>query len=53
MYKFPSIVTVDQTTGKPVTTNCTSCAINPDDGNPMLPAGKYVVEVIVRQAMNW
>jgi len=28
-------------------TNCTSCITNPDDGNPMLPAGKYVVEVIL------
>src|SRR5579883_256150 len=28
-------------------TNCTICVANPDDGTPMLPAGKYVVEVVV------
>src|SRR5262249_15191521 len=28
-------------------TNCTICVANPDDGSPMLPAGKYVVEMIV------
>jgi hypothetical protein len=28
-------------------TNCTICGTNPDDGTPMLPPGKYVVEVIV------
>jgi len=28
-------------------TNCTTCTSNPDDGTPMLPPGKYVVEVIV------
>jgi hypothetical protein len=27
--------------------NCTICVANPTDGTPMLPAGKYVVEVIV------
>ncbi len=60
MYKFPSIVAkpgatrtlpaddnwtvqLDPTTFK---TNCTICTTGPD-GTPMLPAGKYVVEVIV------
>jgi hypothetical protein len=28
-------------------TNCTICVANPVDGTPMLPAGKYVVEVVV------
>jgi hypothetical protein len=27
--------------------NCTICVANPADGTPMLPAGKYVVEMIV------
>ena len=48
LYKFPSIVTV-AANGKPAQTNCTTCITNPDDGNPMLPAGKYVVEVILPQ----
>ncbi|MEN6587579.1 MAG: Ig-like domain-containing protein [Sulfuricella sp.] len=61
MYKFPSIVGRNTTTGAPegsgtavdpaggsqAGTNCTICVANPDDGTPMLPAGKYVVEVIV------
>jgi hypothetical protein len=47
MYKFPSVVTVNPTTGKPATSNCTACTTNAVDGNPMLPPGKYVVEVIV------
>jgi hypothetical protein len=47
LYKFPSVVTVDPATGKPAHTNCNICIANPDDGNPMLPAGKYVVEVVV------
>jgi hypothetical protein len=46
LYKFPSVLTVT-TAGKPATTNCTGCVTNPDDGNPMLPAGKYVVEVVL------
>lgn len=61
VYKFPSIVGRNPTTGVPEGTgsavnpiggsrpgtNCTICVANPDDGTPMLPAGKYVVEVIV------
>lgn len=47
LYKFPSTRTVDPGTGKPAQTNCTVCVPNPDDGNPMLPAGTYVVEVIL------
>jgi len=59
-YQFPSVTDRDPVTGHPsgtghlngaVTlvagTNCTVCIANPDDGNPMLPAGKYVVEVVV------
>ena len=47
MYKFPSVTAVDPVSGRPTGTNCSVCIANPDDGNPMLPAGKYVVEVIV------
>jgi hypothetical protein len=59
-YQFPSVTDRDPVTGHPsgtghlngaVTplagTNCAICIANPDDGNPMLPAGKYVVEVVV------
>jgi Bacterial cadherin-like domain/Multicopper oxidase len=28
-------------------TNCKICVPNPDDGTPMLPAGKYVVEAVM------
>jgi hypothetical protein len=49
LYKFPSVLTVDPVTGKPATTNCSTCVTNPDDGTKMLPAGKYVVEVIPPQ----
>ena len=53
MYQFPSITALDPATGKPTRTNCTACTTNPDTtdplrfGTPMLPAGKYVVEVVV------
>jgi hypothetical protein len=53
MYAFPSVTSLDPNTGKPLTTNCTACIPNPDttdlyrSGTPMLPAGKYVVEMIV------
>ncbi len=54
MYKFPSIAGRDPKTGVPAGgtgsvagTNCTKCVANPTDGTPMLPAGQYVVEVIV------
>jgi hypothetical protein len=61
MYKFPSIVNRDPQTGRPVGagstngvagsvtgTNCTICTSNPADGfTPMLPTGKYVVEVVI------
>jgi Bacterial cadherin-like domain len=60
MYKFPSVVakgtpTAQLPTGdtfleldpKTYKTNCTICVVNPVDGTPMLPAGKYVVEVVV------
>ena len=51
-YRFPSVTGIDPT-GKPSGTNCTICIPNPDTtdpwrvGTPMLPAGKYVVEVVV------
>ncbi len=53
MYKFPSVTSMNPTTGIPTGTNCTICVANPDAtdpywaGLPMLPAGKYVVEVVV------
>jgi hypothetical protein len=61
MYKFPSIVNRDPQTGHPVGTgmlngvattmagtNCSICTVDPSDKiSPMLPAGKYVVEVVV------
>jgi len=53
MYQFPSVTGLDPTSGKPTGTNCTKCTTNPDasdpyrHGAPMLPAGKYVVEVVV------
>jgi hypothetical protein len=53
MYQFPSITALNPTSGKPAGTNCTICVPNPDTtdafrvGTPMLPAGKYVVEVVV------
>ena len=52
MYQFPSVTSVDAN-GKPNGTNCTACVNNPDStdpyryNTPMLPAGKYVVEVVV------
>ncbi|MEA3150310.1 MAG: hypothetical protein QOD56_1249, partial [Gammaproteobacteria bacterium] len=58
-YQFPSTVELDPVTGRPSGTgmlngaatpmkgtNCSICVANPDDGTPMLPAGKYVVEVV-------
>jgi len=53
MYQFPSVTSVDLATGKPNGTNCTICNPNPAPASdwshdlPMLPAGKYVVEVVV------
>jgi hypothetical protein len=53
MYSFPSVNSIDPATGKPAGTNCTACTTDPDQsdpyryGTPMLPAGKYVVEVVV------
>ena len=53
MYQFPSVTGINPTTGKPAGTNCTICVANPDtsdpyrSGLPMLPSGKYVVEVVV------
>jgi len=53
MYQFPSVTGMNPTTGAPTGTNCTACVTNPDAtdsyrfGTPMLPAGKYVVEMVV------
>jgi len=53
MYQFPSVTATDAKTGKPTGTNCTICspnhAVDSSDlyyGLPMLPKGKYVVEVV-------
>ena len=54
MYQFPSVTAMDPVSGKPTGTNCTICAAHPDPdtndayrkGLPMLPSGKYVVEVV-------
>jgi Bacterial Ig domain len=52
-YTFPSVTAMDPVTGEPTGTNCTICVANPDttdayrSGKPMLPSGKYVVEVVV------
>ncbi len=59
MYKFPSIIARNPQTGAPAGvgsvngipgsrpgSNCTICVANPTDGTPMLPSGKYVVEVV-------
>lgn len=49
MYSFPS-VTARDATGKPTASNCTICTADPATdlyaGIPMLPKGKYVVEVV-------
>jgi hypothetical protein len=53
MYQFPSVTSRDSVSGKPTGSNCTICVSDPDTtdpyakGIPMLPAGKYVVEVVV------
>jgi hypothetical protein len=47
-YKFPSVTSRDPVTGQEIGTNCTICVNDPTgDGTKMLPAGKYVVEMIV------
>jgi hypothetical protein len=56
MYQFPSVTSTDPTTGKPNGTNCSPTVCKPNTvvpasdlyyGLPMLPIGKYVVEVVV------
>jgi hypothetical protein len=52
MYQFPSVIARDPVSGKPAGSNCTICVGDPDasdpyrKGTPMLPSGKYVVEVV-------
>jgi len=46
MYKFPSVVSRNPSTGVAAGTNCTICTTGPD-GEPQLPTGTYVVEMIV------
>ncbi|KAA6457989.1 hypothetical protein DYQ86_21755 [Acidobacteria bacterium AB60] len=52
-YSFPSVTSRDLNTGVATGTNCTACTKNPDVtdkqryGTPMLPDGKYVVEVVI------
>jgi len=45
MYKFPSIIDRNPSTGAPTGTNCTICTTV--NGEPQLPPGTYVVEMIV------
>jgi hypothetical protein len=52
-YAFPSVTGTNPTTGNTTGTNCTICVKNPDPADAfrfgkenMLPAGKYVVEVV-------
>ena len=52
LYTFPSITATDPASGKPAKTNCTGCTTKDGDGNPMLPAGKYIVEVVVPTGFN-
>jgi hypothetical protein len=54
MYQFPSVTGRNPTTGNTTGTNCTICVKNPDATDTyrfgkedMLPAGKYVVEMVV------
>jgi hypothetical protein len=53
-YAFPSVTGRNPVTGNTTGTNCTICVKNPDSADAfrfgkedMLPAGKYVVEVVV------
>ena len=46
MYKFPSVLGRDPITGVAAGTNCTVCTTGAD-GEPNLPTGTYVVEMIV------
>ncbi len=53
MYSFPSVLGRDPHTGNTTGTNCTMCVKDPDAADAfrfgkedMLPAGKYVVEVV-------
>jgi hypothetical protein len=61
-YSFPSVTGIDPTSGKSLGTNCTICVPNPTfttttngldafdpyrSGTPMLPPGKYVVQVVM------
>ncbi len=54
IFSFPSVTGTDPVTGNTTGTNCTICVKNPDTTDAfrngkenMLPAGKYVVEVVV------
>jgi len=46
MYKFPSVTGRNAQNGTSTGTNCTICSTDAD-GEPMLPTGNYVVEMIV------
>ncbi len=58
VYQFPSVTAIDPTSGKPTATNCKICKPDPVPspdlyaGVPMLPPGKYVVEVVVPPGME-
>jgi hypothetical protein len=54
VYAFPSVTGRNPSTGNTTGTNCTICSKDPDAADPfrfgkedMLPAGKYVVEVVL------
>jgi Bacterial Ig domain len=57
MYQFPSVISLDPTSGRPNGTNCKICSADTTPstdpnydpyhaGLPMLPRGKYVVEMV-------
>lgn len=47
-YRFPSVTARNPQTGAETGTNCKICVANPTgDGTQMLPAGKFVVEMVV------
>jgi hypothetical protein len=67
MYQFPSITGWNPTTGKAAGSNCHmqtvaepwGCTTNPDSADPfrsatpMLPPGKYIVEMVLPPGMSW
>ena len=67
MYSFPSMTGINPATGQPAGTNCSICLNNPNPsttnpadpnydpyraGKPMLPDGKYIVEVVTAAGLR-